>query len=70
MTEDVTIVPTVGEIARRLGEPIHKVEYIIRSRDIQPTGWAGNARLFTELDIERIGNELRRIAADREGERP
>ena len=62
-------VPTVGEIGRRLGVPIHKVEYLIRARHIRPSGWAGNARVFTEADVERIAQELRRIEADRVGVR-
>lgn len=57
-------VPTVGEIARRLGEPIFRVQYVIRSRDIHPVGRAGNARIFNEADVAFIASELRRI--DRE----
>jgi Bifunctional DNA primase/polymerase, N-terminal len=37
--------PTVGEIARRLNEPVHRIEYV-RTRDIKPTGVAGNARVL------------------------
>jgi hypothetical protein len=59
--------PTVGAIARRWGVELHLVEYVIRTRHIQPLGWAGNARVFTEPDVERIGSELRRIATEREG---
>ncbi len=55
--------PTVGEIARRLGVPTHRVEYIIRSRDIQPFGWAGNARVFDEAAAKVIGDELKVIGA-------
>jgi DNA-binding transcriptional MerR regulator len=58
-------VPTVGVISRRLNVPIHKVEYLIRSRAIQPVGWAGNARIYTEADVDRIASELRRIEADK-----
>jgi hypothetical protein len=60
-------VPTVGEIARRLGVPLHKVEYVIRARAIAPQGWAGNARVFSEADVARIQSELKRIAAEKEG---
>lgn len=59
-------VPTVGEIARRLGVPVHKVEYLIRARGIVPMAWAGNARVFAESDVHRIGAELRRIEDERE----
>ena len=61
MRASVPSVPTVGEIARRLGVPLHRVEYIIRARNIGPIGWAGNARVFSEADVAHIAGELRRI---------
>jgi DNA-binding transcriptional MerR regulator len=68
MSTQVPSLLTVGEIARRLDQSIHRIEYVIRSRGITPTGWAGNARVFTEADVALIASELRRIAADRTGE--
>ena len=59
-------VPTVGEIARRLGVPVHRVEYVLRTRSIVPSGRAGNLRLFTEADVERIRQELDRITSRKE----
>jgi len=56
---------TVGEIARRLDQEIHRIEYVIRSRNIRPVGWAGHARVFRDADLDRIASELRRIAEDR-----
>lgn len=56
---------TVGEIARRLGQPVHRIEYIILSRKIQPAGWAGHSRVFVDSDLSRIASELRRIAEER-----
>lgn len=56
---------TVGELARRLGRPVHAIEYLIRSRRIEPCGWAGNARVFSEADAAFIAAELRRIAQQR-----
>jgi len=53
--------PTIGEIARRLGVPTHRVEYIIRARGIRPCGLAGNARVFDEAGVEAIAAELERI---------
>lgn len=61
-----TPVPTVGEIARRLGESLHRIEYVIRSRNIQPVSRAGNVRIFTESDVVLIGDELREIDARHE----
>lgn len=55
--------PTVGEIARRLSKPIHRIEYVIRARGIVAAGWAGNARVFAEADVNTIATELQRIDA-------
>jgi hypothetical protein len=67
LTEDVTMadashMATVGEIARRLDVPTHKVQYILRTRNIRPSGIAGNCRVFGDADVERIAAELRAIA--------
>lgn len=64
MPASVPAAPTVGEIARRIDQPIHRVEYVIRARGIKPQSVAGNARVFAETDVDRIASELRRI--DRE----
>src|SRR5580765_1941772 len=45
---------TVGEIARLANSDVHRVEYYIRSRGIQPLGMAGNARVFDEKDATKI----------------
>lgn len=66
MAETTPNVPTVGEIARRLGVSIHKIEYVIRARDIPSSARAGNARIFAEADVERIASELRHIERERE----
>jgi hypothetical protein len=63
MSISALTLPTTGEIARRLGQPIHRIEYVIRARRILPCGWAGNARVFPEDAIEIIASELRRIAS-------
>ena len=67
MSLSVPAAPTVGEIARRLGVPVHRIEYVIRSRDVRPVSRAGNARVFTDADITYIRSELRRIDEEREG---
>jgi hypothetical protein len=56
---------TVGVIAGRAGSTLHRVEYIIRARGITPEGMAGNARVFSEEDVERIIAELKRIGTPR-----
>lgn len=64
MSESATSVPTVGEIARRLGVPVHRVQYVIRSRGIRPACRAGIARVFSEADTAFIEHEIAHI--DRE----
>lgn len=63
---NVSTLPTVGEIARRTGYPIHRVEYAIRTRGIAPAGRAGNTRVFREDDVQRIADELRHMDEVRE----
>ena len=53
--------PTIGTIADQLGEPIHRIRYIIATRRIAASGRAGNARVFTLQDVDRIRTELVRI---------
>ena len=48
---------TIGEIARRLGWPNHAVEYLIRSRRIEPAFRAGNLRVFPDTIVDRLQNE-------------
>jgi hypothetical protein len=57
----------VGEIARRLGKPIHRIEYVLRTRNLRPSGLAGNCRVYAEDDVERIAAELQRIDARKDG---
>lgn len=56
---------TIGSIARQCGVAVHRVEYILRTRRIDPVGRAASVRLFDEEAVEQIASELRRIDADR-----
>ena len=61
---------TVGEIARRLGVPLHRVEYVLRTRgQVRPLGRAGHARVYSESDVRFIASELRRIDEEKGGGR-
>jgi hypothetical protein len=62
-----TPMPTLGEIARRLAQPVHRIEYIIRSRHIYPASRAGNCRVFAETDVARIATELASIGGQKGG---
>jgi hypothetical protein len=66
---DQPVFNTVGTIAQRLAEPLHRVEYVIGARGIKPIGRAGNLRVFSEAAVQRIAGELRRIDEEREGVR-
>ena len=59
--------PTVGVISRELHVPVHRVEYVIRSRDIRPLARAGNARVFSDADVKIIAEELQRIRGRQRG---
>ena len=59
--------PTVGEIARRLGQPVHRIEYVIRSRRIRPEGRAGGLRVFSEQAVEQISSALAAIDGRKPG---
>ena len=67
MSIAVPTLPTVGEIARRIGCPLHRVEYVVRARGLRPKERAGNMRVFSEEDVAYIAAEIRRIDAERGG---
>jgi hypothetical protein len=52
---------TIGAIARELGEPIHRIEYVIKTRGIEPECVAGHIRVFGADVVERIAEILRGI---------
>ena len=56
---------TPASIAKQLGVELHRVEYIIASRGVEPAGWAGHCRIFSEQSVEFIAAELRKIDAER-----
>jgi DNA-binding transcriptional MerR regulator len=58
---------TSGEIARRLGQPIHRIEYVLRTRKIPAKATAGNCRVYDESDVERIREILNDIASKKAG---
>lgn len=57
---------TVARIAEHFEVARHRVEYIIDTRCITPIDRAGIARVFDARGVHRIGQELRRIVAERE----
>lgn len=67
MAMQTPTIHSVGTLARLFDVPVSRIQYIVRSRDIQPAGIAGNVRLFDEAAAQWIGSELERIAADKGG---
>jgi len=65
MSQDVPVALTIGEVARQLQVPLHRAEYLVRSRRIQPVARAGNARLFSEADVRQLRTELNQTEPER-----
>jgi len=57
---------TPGLIARELGEPLHRIQYLLRTRNhIRPSARAGNVRLFDREAVSQLRHELNAIDARR-----
>ena len=56
---------TASDISREAGVPLHRVQYVARSRNVEPNQRVGNLRLFSESDRQFMLSELRRIQGDR-----
>jgi hypothetical protein len=52
---------TVGAIASELRESIHRVQYAIKTRGIEPESVAGNIRMFAPEAVECVAAILREI---------
>jgi hypothetical protein len=59
---------TIGTIARELNEPVHRVQYAVRTRRIEAEALAGHIRVFPPETVERVADILRDI--DRQAARP
>jgi hypothetical protein len=57
----LTAALTVGEIARQLNEPVHRVQYAVKTRGIEPEAVAGNLRIFPSEAVEQVAAILRDI---------
>jgi hypothetical protein len=59
---------TPGALAEDLGQPLHRVLYVLRSRQhIRPAAMAGRLRLYDRDALEAIRVELVRMDARRGG---
>lgn len=58
---------TIGEIANQLNAPLHRIEYILRTRPhIKARAIAASARCFGDQAIAEIRHELHTIDARRQ----
>jgi hypothetical protein len=60
-SKDVKQIWTLGDIARQLAVPQHRIVYVINSRGIEPIGRVGNLRVFGPSAVDAVGEELSRI---------
>ena len=65
ITERTTHALTIGVIAEQLSCPVHRVVYVINSRSIRASLWAGHARVFDEAAVNQIATAIKRIDADK-----
>ncbi len=56
---------TIGELAQRLGVPVHRVAYLIRARGIDHAADAAGARVFDADAERRLRYELNLVEARR-----
>lgn len=72
MNDPTTTIPqlnTVGKIAAELRVPLHRVQYILRTRShIRPTAKAGPLRLFDRQALAMIRHEINAQDARRDDE--
>lgn len=52
---------TTGQIASELGVPVHRVLYVLRSREVREDARAGRYRLYGEKVLESVRRELSSI---------
>lgn len=69
MKNPVPKLRTPGVLATDLGEPLHRVLYVLRTRaHIQPSAQAGRLRLYDREAVAMLRQELSAIDARRTAE--
>jgi len=53
---------TIGDLRRRLGEPLHRVQYAIDKHGPAPAARIGIQRVWTEEQVPAVAEALRRTA--------
>ncbi|QNN24113.1 hypothetical protein HED60_18175 [Planctomycetales bacterium ZRK34] len=65
MSTSLPTLDTPGRIASKLNVPLHRVQYIIKSRKIAPVAYAGRLRLFNREAVAMIRHVINAIDAKR-----
>ena len=66
MKKSAPLLTTVGRIAALLDEPIHRVVYVLATRDnIRPAARAGTLRLYDRRAVAMVRHALETIDARR-----
>ena len=52
---------SVGGLAKRFGDEVWRVEYVLRSRHIKPLAKVGNSNVYGAAAIRRVGAALNEI---------
>jgi hypothetical protein len=68
MVNHIPQLRTPGVIADELGEPLTRVLYVLRNRDIKPIGRAGTLRLYDHEAVVLVRSELDAINSRRRQE--
>ena len=58
-----------GGIARELGLPIHRVDYVIQSRRLKPSIVVGGRKLYVRQVLDRVNAEIQQIDSERRASR-
>lgn len=65
-TKPPPVLRTAGRIAAELNAPLHRVLYVLNSRQhIHPSARAGTLRLYDRLAVAQVRHELNAIDARR-----
>jgi hypothetical protein len=67
MATDCPTLRTPGVVAREVGAPLHRVQYVLRTRKIAPAARAGRLRLLDAKGVEAVRKALAGIDARRAG---
>lgn len=56
---------TLNSLAAKWGIAVHRLEYLVRARNIAPVAWVGHTRIFDDDGVARIEEELSTMSKSR-----